>query len=321
VAILAVIAFHGFPSWLGGGFIGVDVFFVISGFLITSIVADAVEQRRFSFAHFYARRMRRLFPALIVVLAACWAIGWRELLPSELDQLGRHMIGGAGFVANLMLWREALYYFDTLEAAKPLLHLWSLGVEEQFYLFWPLTLVILLRTTRRHVTLVTAVITAVSFAWGLSLVPDDRAAAFYSPASRMWELLAGAMLALRPLPALQRSIASSWASFCGSALIVGSALVLEPSAWFPGWRALLPVGGAVRDRAAEARHCRAVRRLGAPPFQLGEGRLRCPPARRHTRRPQVRRRRPHRRARTGAAVGQGPAPDTGGALAARRHRA
>ena len=98
--------------------------------------------------------------------------------------------------------------------------------------------------------LVTTVIAVVSFAWGLSLVPDDRAAAFYSPASRMWELLAGAMLALRPLPALQRSIASSWASFCGSALIVGSALALEPSAWFPGWRALLPVGGAVLVLAA-----------------------------------------------------------------------
>src|SRR5262249_3679869 len=104
VAILAVIAFHGFPGWVGGGFIGVDVFFVISGFLITNIIAAALEGRRFSFAHFYARRMRRLFPALILVLAASWVIGWRELLPSELDQLGRHMIGGAGFVANLMLW-------------------------------------------------------------------------------------------------------------------------------------------------------------------------------------------------------------------------
>src|SRR5262249_27848079 len=170
VAILAVIAYHGFPSWVSGGFIGVDVFFVISGFLITGIIADGLEWQKFSFAHFYARRVRRLFPGLVIVLAACWAIGWLELLPDELVRLGRHVIGGASFVANLVLWSEASY-FDTEEVAKPLLHLWSLGVEEQFYLLWPLTLVMLWRIARRHVTLATALIAAASLAWGLSLVP------------------------------------------------------------------------------------------------------------------------------------------------------
>jgi len=249
IAILAVVAYHAFPSWVSGGFVGVDVFFVISGFLITGIIADGLERQTFSFAHFYARRVRRLFPALAVVLAACWAIGWFELLPPELVQLGRHMIGGAGFVANLVFWSEA-WYFDTVAAAKPLLHLWSLGVEEQFYLFWPLTLVILWRVARRHVVAATALIAVASLAWGISLVPDDRAASFYSPASRMWELLAGALLALRPLPALRANVPSLLASLCGSALVVSSAFMLEPSAWFPGWRAVLPVAGAALILAA-----------------------------------------------------------------------
>jgi peptidoglycan/LPS O-acetylase OafA/YrhL len=249
IAILLVLGFHAFPGWMGGGFVGVDVFFVISGFLITGIIADGLEHQKFSFGHFYARRVRRLFPALAVVLAACWVFGWFELLPPELVQLGRHVVGGAGFVANLVLWSEA-WYFDAVAAAKPLLHLWSLGVEEQFYLFWPLTLVILWRVVRRHALLATALIAAASFAWGLSLVPDHRAASFYSPASRMWELLAGALLALRPLPVLQGRLASLWASLGGGALIVASAFTLEPSAWFPGWRALLPVGGAALIVAA-----------------------------------------------------------------------
>jgi peptidoglycan/LPS O-acetylase OafA/YrhL len=249
VSIFAVVAYHAFPGWVAGGFIGVDVFFVISGFLITGIIAEALERQQFSFAHFYARRVRRLFPALAIVLAACWVIGWFELLPPELDQLGGHIIGGAGFVANLVFWSEA-WYFDNVAAAKPLLHLWSLGVEEQFYLFWPLTLVILWRVARRHVVAATALIAAASLVWGISLVPDHRAAAFYSPAARMWELLAGALLVLRPLPALQANVLSLWASLCGGALIVASAFMLEPSAWFPGWRALLPVGGTALILAA-----------------------------------------------------------------------
>ena len=245
VAILAVIAYHAFPRWVPGGFVGVDVFFVISGFLITGIIADGLERQTFSFAHFYARRVRRLFPALAIVLGTCWAIGWFELLPPELAQLGRHIVGGAGFVANLVFWSEA-WYFDQVAAAKPLLHLWSLGVEEQFYLFWPLTLVVLWRVVRRHVVLATALIAAASLFWGISLVPDHRAESFYSPAARMWELLAGALLALRPLPALRANVPS----LCGGALIVASAFLLEPSAWFPGGRALLPVGGAALILAA-----------------------------------------------------------------------
>lgn len=248
VAILAVIAYHAFPGWVPGGFVGVDVFFVISGFLITGIIRDGLERQQFGFAHFYARRVRRLFPALAIVLAACWVIGWFELLPPELAQLARHVIGGAGFVANLLFWNEA-WYFESAAAAKPLLHLWSLGVEEQFYLFWPVTLVVLWRVARRHVMVATLLIAAASLVWGIWLVPEHRAESFYSPAARMWELLAGAVLALRPLPVL-RAHTALIASLTGSALIVASAFMLEPSAWFPGWQALLPVGGAALILAA-----------------------------------------------------------------------
>jgi peptidoglycan/LPS O-acetylase OafA/YrhL len=131
VAVLAVLAFHAFPEALPGGFVGVDVFFVISGFLISGLILQGLQHGTFSFADFYWRRVRRIFPALVLVLAACLALGWLVLLPDEYSQLGKHVAAGAAFVSNIVLWREA-GYFDVAAALKPLLHLWSLGVEEQF---------------------------------------------------------------------------------------------------------------------------------------------------------------------------------------------
>src|SRR5215470_2873449 len=136
VAVLAVVGFHAFPGAFRGGFVGVDVFFVISGFLISTIIIKGLEKGTFRFTDFYARRVRRIFPALIVVLAACFAFGWIALLSDEYMQLGKHIAGGAGFVSNLVLWNES-GYFDTSAETKPLLHAWSLGVEEQFYVLWP----------------------------------------------------------------------------------------------------------------------------------------------------------------------------------------
>ena len=141
VAVASVVIFHAFPDWLPGGFVGVDIFFVISGFLISGIILGDLNKERFSFVDFYARRVRRIFPALIVVLAACLVLGWFVLLTVEYESLGLHTVAGAGFVSNLLLWSEA-GYFDVAASLKPLLHLWSLGVEEQFYLFWPLLLVV-----------------------------------------------------------------------------------------------------------------------------------------------------------------------------------
>jgi peptidoglycan/LPS O-acetylase OafA/YrhL len=133
VAVLSVVGFHAFPTWMRGGYAGVDVFFVISGFLISTIIFEGLQRDAFSFVEFYARRVRRIFPALLLVLATCYVLGWFALLPSEYAQLGKHMAAGAGFVANLVLWGEA-GYFDNAAETKPLLHLWSLGIEEQFYI-------------------------------------------------------------------------------------------------------------------------------------------------------------------------------------------
>lgn len=139
VAVLSVVIFHAFPDLIPGGFIGVDVFFVISGFLISTIIFKSLSTDNFSFTDFYARRIKRIFPALFVVLLVTYGLGWHSLLADEFRQLGKHIAAGAGFVANLVFWSEA-GYFDNASETKPLLHLWSLGIEEQFYIVWPLLL-------------------------------------------------------------------------------------------------------------------------------------------------------------------------------------
>ena len=141
IAVMLVLNFHAFPVVMPGGFVGVDVFFVISGFLITSLIARELEQGRFSLVNFYARRIRRIFPALLVVLAASLLLGWLFMLPAYYAQLGVDTFASAGFLANIALWLQS-GYFDVASARKPLLHLWSLGIEEQFYLAWPLILML-----------------------------------------------------------------------------------------------------------------------------------------------------------------------------------
>lgn len=248
VAVLAVVGFHAFPEALPGGFAGVDIFFVISGYLISGIILGGLARGDFSFAGFYARRVRRIFPALLLVLATCLASGWFLLFAGEYRALGKHVAGGAGFISNLLLWRES-GYFDVDAALKPLLHLWSLGVEEQFYIFWPLLLWLLWKAHVRFAP-AGAVLLVVSFALNLAYVRSDTAGAFYSPQTRFWELLGGAALAhaaLTPSSAIARALASVGAgarAACGLLLIVAGLFVLGGRA-FPGAWALLPVLGAV----------------------------------------------------------------------------
>jgi peptidoglycan/LPS O-acetylase OafA/YrhL len=193
VAVLAVVAFHASTRLVPGGFVGVDVFFVISGYLITGIVCGQLADGTFSFSDFYARRVRRLFPALVCVLAAGWAFGWYALTGDEYEQLVKHIAGGSAFLSNLVLWREA-GYFDAPSAAKPLLHLWSLAVEEQFYLIWPPLLVVCWRSGLNIVTAAVA-ISLLSFAFNVGLIEQHAVTAFYHPAARLWELLVGGGLA------------------------------------------------------------------------------------------------------------------------------
>lgn len=191
--MLSVVAFHAFPEWIEGGFIGVDVFFVISGYLISRIIFENLENGTFSFSEFYSRRVTRIFPALLLVLTACLFFGWIALLPDEYEQLGKHILGGVGFASNLVFWSEA-GYFDNSAETKVLLHLWSLGIEEQFYLIWPLLLWAAWRY-KRNILLVTALCAVVSFALNLRSVGQNTIATFYSPQTRFWELLCGSLLA------------------------------------------------------------------------------------------------------------------------------
>ncbi len=262
LAVLAVLVYHAFPKALPGGFAGVDVFFVISGFLISSILMGNLEQGTFTFADFYARRVRRIFPALLLVMTACLAYAWFALFPDELAKLGRHVFGGAAFLSNIFLWNE-VGYFDTAADTKPLLHLWSLGIEEQFYIFWPL---ILAWTHKRggNVVKVLLALAAVSFLVNIGGMHKYASATFYSPASRVWELLLGALLAylsvhrytlfagvrqegggdrllLNPGSAYARSVRS----VVGLLLIASAYAFLSAKRPYPGWGALLPVLGAI----------------------------------------------------------------------------
>jgi peptidoglycan/LPS O-acetylase OafA/YrhL len=259
VAVAVVMAFHAFPSAVSGGFTGVDVFFVISGYLISGIILDAYADGRFTFANFYARRIRRIFPALIVVLAAVMAAGWFLLYADAYARVGRNAAASAGFAANFAFWRESSY-FDVAADLKPLLHLWSLGVEEQFYLAWPLLLVASARW-RRGPMAMTFVIGTISFLVAIWTVRIDRTPAFYAPWNRFWELLAGATLACVEADAQlnhwrQRLVSTKW--LANSAALIGSIAIavgvwkIDSTRVFPGLWVMLPVAGACLLIAAGA---------------------------------------------------------------------
>ncbi|MFL9867286.1 acyltransferase family protein [Paraburkholderia fungorum] len=272
VAVLAVVVFHAFPAGLPGGFTGVDIFFVISGFLITGIlIADPLAER-FSIVRFYARRIRRIFPALAVVLLATYAMGWFCLYGDEYRELGKHILSGVGFVSNWTLWTES-GYFDHAANTKPLLHLWSLGVEEQFYIVWPLLLAIAFR--RGRIPLLALVVGAGSFILNTALIQHHASAAFYWPVTRFWELLVGAGLAIasqggswhRRMRANANALSGLGLLFCAV-----SFFGLNSQLAFPGWWALLPVLGAASLIAAGSKAW-LNRRLLAHPVAIWFGRI------------------------------------------------
>ena len=259
IAVLAVVAFHA-SKRIPGGFTGVDIFFVISGFLITSIILNGLIQEKFSFIDFYVRRIRRIFPALILVLLTCWILGWFILEPQAYAQLGKHMIAGAGFVSNVLLWSES-GYFDPIAESKPLLHLWSLGIEEQFYLVYPAFLVLAYRGKRKiYVWIVGLLFT--SFIINILRIHSYPVATFYLPFSRFWELLLGALLAYinfnhSKLLQLSQDLKlirfycvelslGDIASLAGLLLILIGIFFVSEANSFPGWWALLPtIGGGL----------------------------------------------------------------------------
>jgi peptidoglycan/LPS O-acetylase OafA/YrhL len=263
VAVVLVLHFHAFPAAMPGGFIGVDVFFVISGFLITGIIARELEQGRFSLLTFYARRVRRIFPALLVVLATALVLGWLWMLPAAFAQLGTDVFASAGFAANIALLLQS-GYFDVESAKKPLLHLWSLGIEEQFYLAWPLILLLAVRL-RLSIIAVASTLGIASFILNVALIGSHPVAAFYLPFTRAFELLLGAVLACSLNRVNQSTRASDIRAWTGAAMIAAAAALLDSHSAFPGWWAILPVAGtALLISAPGAWICRIV--LASPPL-------------------------------------------------------
>lgn len=247
LAILPVILFHAFPQWLPGGFVGVDIFFVISGYLITSILLKDIQAGTYSIKAFYVRRVRRIFPALGLVLLCSLAFGWLMLTPEEYERLGKHTAGGVGFIANFMLLKE-VGYFDPAADTKPLLHLWSLGIEEQFYIIWPVLLGLMMKRLRTLWPIILGIGVA-SFCLNIARVEVAPSYAFYSPLARSWELAIGALVAYQLFKPVE-SIATLFIrhkqalSGLGLLLLLASFVFINESVAFPGWWALLPTVGA-----------------------------------------------------------------------------
>ncbi len=249
IAVLSVVAFHAFPNIVKGGFVGVDIFFVISGFLITGILQKDLQNHSLSFyqyiTNFYQRRITRIFPALLLVLTASFVTGWFLLLPTDFKTLGKHMLAGAGFVSNIVYWQEA-GYFDAAAETKTLLHLWSLAVEEQFYLIWPVLMYVAWRQGISTVWMIASLM-ILSFVWNVAHIHSQAIATFYSPLTRFWELLAGGLLAVQQGHAknqIKDPRCQNIHSFIGIALITIALYYLNKEKRFPGWWALLPVLGS-----------------------------------------------------------------------------
>lgn len=246
LAVLSVVGFHAFPSLIPGGFIGVDIFFVISGYLISAIIFQKFELHQFNILDFYSRRIKRIFPALSLVLLFCLIFGWFTLLASEYEQLGKHIAAGASFLSNFVLLNES-GYFDTVSDTKPLLHLWSLGIEEQFYIAWPL---ILWLVWRMHLSLLATLIllTAISFGLNVVNINTDQASTFYLPQTRVWELLFGAIVAWLSLYRKDNfqkisDLKKNFLSFSGLIIVLLGFYLINKQSLFPGAWPLLPCFG------------------------------------------------------------------------------
>ena len=256
VAVLGVVIYHAFPSMIPGGFTGVDIFFVISGYLISGILYKGLANggngnvSPFSFGEFYARRIRRLFPALITVLVLTMAYGWLILLPDEFLQLGKHVAAGTLFIQNIVFWQES-GYFDISANLKPLLHLWSLAVEEQFYIFFPPLLVMLWKKPRIMAP-VMGVLLIATFILNVVMSVQNSVSDFFMTPYRAWEFLGGSLLAWwhydkgdqhsegEDVPLYWEAL--SWGGLILLGLGFGLIHTGDP---YPGWRALLPVAGTL----------------------------------------------------------------------------
>jgi peptidoglycan/LPS O-acetylase OafA/YrhL len=244
VAVLAVVGFHAFPGIIPGGFIGVDIFFVISGYLITKIILESQDKNGFSYSDFYSRRIRRIFPSLITVLLASMIFGWINLLPGEFVNLGKNIAASTVFLSNLLAYQE-LNYFSLSAETKPLLHLWSLGIEEQFYLVWPLIIAIAYKR-KSKILWVAMFAFAISFTANIYSSSSNLSLAFYMPQNRFWELLIGSLIALSPrIERFNGLINNNQKSIVGAILLLLGLCLINKERAFPGWWPLFPTLGTM----------------------------------------------------------------------------
>ncbi len=278
IAILPVVFFHAFPQLIPGGFIGVDIFFVISGYLISTILFKSIERGQFSFLEFYQGRIRRLFPALLLMLTVSLLIGRNMLIGHEWRSLGAQVAAGLGFYQNFHLLHQ-VGYFDTAAELKPMLHLWSLSIEEQYYLVFPLILVL----SRKKKWLLGLIVffAMASFSADLVVGRTHIARSFFLPYTRFWELLGGAVLAWAGLnvprwaESPQPRRLHSLLSLAGFALILTGVFAFNSGMAYPGWRALLPVLGAIALIGA-GRHGLINRMVLSNPAAIFIGRISYP---------------------------------------------
>ena len=241
VAVVPVILFHAGFEVFSGGYVGVDIFFVISGYLITLILLDEIERGDFSVLRFYERRARRILPALFFVMASCIPLAWAWMTPSQMEEFGKGIVSVVFFVSNFVFWRESGYFAAPAET-NPLLHTWSLAVEEQYYIFAPLCLLLFWRHARRFLfpaVVATAVASLLLAEWGWR---NNPSAAFFLTPYRVWELLAGAICAF--LVRRQPCKANDWLAAAGLALILFAILAYDSATPFPSFYTLVPVVGA-----------------------------------------------------------------------------
>jgi peptidoglycan/LPS O-acetylase OafA/YrhL len=258
-AVIPVLLYHADVAPFTGGYVGVDVFFVISGYLITSLIVEDHNNGRFSILRFYERRMRRIFPALFTVLFFCLAVGFLLFMPADFRRLGATVAATTLFSSNFLFARQG-GYFDSGTDLKPLLHTWSLAVEEQYYILFPLFMAAMLLLARRTLFRTIVALASLSFVWSLVQLAYDPIPAFYLPFGRAWELLVGAMLAIRPPSASPRWLAETFAAL-GLGAILWSAMTYPADASFPGVKALVPCLGAALVIGSGTEHKTLVARL------------------------------------------------------------
>jgi peptidoglycan/LPS O-acetylase OafA/YrhL len=243
IAVSLVLIYHAGISPFRGGFIGVDVFFVISGFLITRLLRADLERGTFSISRFYERRIRRIFPALIAVVAATLSVAPFALFPVEMKTTSLTAITALSSFSNLYLLNSAGYFAADV-TSQPLIHTWSLGVEEQFYLAFPLLLALIGASRARTARWSIVTLALASLIGGILLTRADRDIAFYFPLTRTWELLAGSLLAYGTIPRMPRFL-REFGMFAALLLLLVSSVKFHPGLAFPGYFAVIPCAATV----------------------------------------------------------------------------